>query len=147
MPSNSLGARLRRIAPPKNPFVAAIDFDHTIHNNDDVEEGFKMGRPHDGAREVLRQLQESGARIVIHTCRARPGKDTVDGVTYEGSSAHHVEEWLRHYDIPFDEVTALKPIAGVYLDNNAMRFEGSWDAIATELLAMAYRHQWGRPKK
>lgn len=106
-------------------FVAAIDFDHTIHNPEDRERGFKMGKPFAGAKEALTRLGELGAKIVIHTCRAT-------------DTAEHVAAWLDYFEIPYDEITALKPMADVYVDDRAVPFLGDWADTERELLALFY---------
>lgn len=122
-----------------NQFVISCDFDHTIHNPEDRAPGYRMGRPFPGARETLTRLHDLGAKIVIHTCRARSahGQPDPDHAEYVGEGGH-VEEWLRYFEIPFDEVTALKPIADCYLDDKALPFEGNWANAERELLALFY---------
>jgi hypothetical protein len=38
-------------------------------------------------------------------------------------------DWLDKHGIPYDEIHFGKPHADVYIDDNALRFEG-WDKIA-----------------
>lgn len=118
-------------------FTVATDFDGTIHDQDNREPGRKMGKPFPGAKETLTRLRELGATIVIHTCRARPYKETVDGVDYE-PGVKHVEDWLNFFEIPFDEVTAIKPLAMAYVDDKAIPFQGNWADIERELLSLYY---------
>lgn len=117
-------------------FVVAIDFDHTIHNPEDRDYGYRMGKPFPGAREALEQFRSIGARIVIHTCRARP-TEVIDGKLWEDGT-EHVADWLNYFDIPFDEITSVKPVADAYLDDKAVAFDGDWEQAAMEAMALCY---------
>ena len=90
--------------------VIAIDFDGVIHNPADKEPGYKMGKPYPDTYKYLHTLRMLGHKIVVHTLWAR---------TDAGTAA--VEDWLRYFLIPFDEVTALKPAASIYIDDRAYR--------------------------
>ncbi len=114
--------------------TVAVDFDGTIHNQEDREPGYRMGKPFPGAKWALDVLRTAGVRIVIHTLRARPS-ETVDGVRWD-NSAQHVKDWLDYFDIPYDEVTALKPIADAYVDDKAVPFTGDWVHTLAEVRGM-----------
>jgi uncharacterized protein (DUF1786 family) len=87
----------------------AIDFDDTIYNH---------GQPMSGVAYALQELLDRGYRLVIHTLRAR----TSSGKAY-------VVEWMDRYDLPYHEVTAIKPDAILYIDNRALRFTTWTDAL------------------
>jgi hypothetical protein len=93
----------------------AIDFDGVIHDADHPLPGKRMGKPIMGAVESVTALHDRGFKIVIHTVKARSANGT-----------KAVEDWLAFYEIPYHEVTAVKPDADVYLDNKGMRFDGNW---------------------
>ncbi len=122
-------------------FVAAIDFDGTVHDVTAREPGYKMGKPYPGAKECLDRLRELGAEIVIHTCRGRAALGLPD-LTVEfqqkNGTLDHVRQWLDFFDIPFDEITAVKPIADVYVDDRAIPFDGDWARTERDILAMFY---------
>ena len=91
-----------------------------------------IGPPIDGAREFCEQLQREGWRIIIHTCRGQLAE---------------VEVWLRRNEIPHDGInctahnadgSSSKPIADVYLDDRAVRFEGTFD----DALRQLHRKPW-----
>lgn len=117
-------------------FVAALDFDGVIHNPDDREPGRRMGRPYPGAKEAISRLKELGAKIVIHTCRARP-TEFIDGELWENGT-QHVADWLTFFEIPYDQITSIKPLADVYLDDRAVPFDGDWQHAEREILSMFY---------
>jgi len=66
----------------------------------------------------LRDRKVEGDTIIIHT--ARRLCDQV--LTFE---------WLNKNNVPFDELIMAKPLADVYIDDKAIRFENidqlSWD--------------------
>ena len=139
-------SKQRAVQPPapakrrperKRKVIIAADFDHTIHNPEDRDEGQRMGRPYPGAREALQRFRDMGAEIIIHTCRARPGTEIIDGVEYTDSSKH-VRDWLDYFEIPYDDVTAWKPLASAYIDDKAVSFDGDWERTALEALALCF---------
>jgi hypothetical protein len=100
-----------------------------------------MGRPYPGAKESLEHLRDVGFHIVIHTCRARSPQGVPDPdpalQEYLGG-AQHVADWLDYFEIPYDEITALKPMAVAYIDDKGVAFTGDWKQVEMEVLAMYY---------
>ena len=93
--------------------ILAIDFDGVIHDHKHPVEGKKMGLPMDGAVQGLKKLKVFGHMVIIHSCK---DKQTI-------------EEWMKFYGIPYyDSITNIKPIADVYLDDKAIRFE-NWNDL------------------
>lgn len=99
--------------------ILAVDFDHVIHDPNNREPGYKMGKPIPGAPEALRKLHERGDILIIHTVRAY--------IDHE-----HVEKWLKYFKIPFEKVTATKPLADAYIDDKAIPFS-TWHNVGLEL--------------
>lgn len=120
--------------------LIAVDFDHTLHNPDDREPGYRMGKPYPGAKEALDEFRRLGATIVIHTCRARAphGLPDPDPSLPYTSTVAHVADWLDYFEIPFDQITAMKPLADAYIDDKAVAFEGDWEHTKREALGMLY---------
>ena len=98
-----------------------IDLDGTLaeyHGWDG--EWTEIGEPLPGAWEFCRALRQAGWRIIIHTCRG---------------DLDAVRDWLDANTIAYDGINATdhnaegsseKPIADVYLDDRAVRFEGDF---------------------
>ncbi len=94
----------------------AIDFDGVIHRNltpwrgsasiDDI--------PVFGVRVAIAALR-SACRVVVFSCRAR---------SVEGRTA--ILAWLKQHKILVDDVTDVKPMAEVYLDDRSICFDGNW---------------------
>ena len=83
--------------------VLAIDFDGTIHDINNPVAGHRMGPPMPGALEKLSSFRQKGYKIIIH-------------------------KWMEFYDIPYDEITNIKPVADYYIDDKAIKFT-SWSDI------------------
>ena len=81
----------------------AIDFDGVIRNKE-------TDGPVDGALEGIAKLLEKND-VVIFTAR-----DDLESVRI----------WLEDHHFPKMKVTNRKPVAKAYLDDHAVRFEGSW---------------------
>ena len=110
--------------------IAIIDFDGTL-----CKFAFPdVGPPEPHVREALGTLKDAGYTIKIHSCRT---------ATYWGSVVerwthfHLVEDFLKQHKLPYDKIitdkTMDKPIADVYIDDRAIRYEGNWPEIAERL--------------
>lgn len=100
----------------------AIDFDGVIHA---YSKGWQGGRIYDdplpGVAEAMQRLIDNGWRVVVHTARATTSQSRAD-----------VMEWLDLHDIPYFDVTAVKPLAVAYVDDRAIRFE-NWNQALSEI--------------
>jgi hypothetical protein len=98
--------------------VLAIDFDGAIHDRSQRIDGRRLGAPIAGAQRTLERIRyEIGAKIVIYSVWGdEDGRDAI-------------RDWLCFNDIPYDEVTNVKPNADIYLDDKAVRFT-SWADFA-----------------
>lgn len=88
--------------------VLAVDWDGVIHNRDSAVKPNVFGEPYPDAQQYMKKLQRMGYRLVVHTCVAH---------TPAGYTA--VVEWLKYHRVPYHEVTAVKPVASLYIDDNA----------------------------
>lgn len=92
----------------------AIDFDGTIHDPFNRKPGYKMGQPIQGTAQAIKYLRDNGHEVIIFPTWAdnqQRRKALVD--------------WLTFFQVPFDDITSVKPDVDFYIDNNAVRFE-SW---------------------
>lgn len=89
----------------------AIDWDGTLVDTDQ--------KWLDGARDALRFLVVRH-KVLIHSCRAN----------WDGG-----EQEIRQRLGPLNGQVEIagKPIADVYIDNQAMRFDGNWPAVLAAL--------------
>ena len=75
--------------------------------------------------ETLKKLREDGHYIILHTARNMQ--------TYSGNVGKVISvqspilfEWLKKYDVPYDEVYFGKPSADFYVDDKAIRMN-EWE--------------------
>lgn len=95
--------------------ILAIDFDGVLHDYKNPIEGRRMGPPIKGATDSMDSLKEDGHKLIIHSVGSGNPK--------------HIEEWLDYYDIPYDEVTNIKPNADLYIDDKALHFVNWKDTL------------------
>lgn len=95
----------------------AIDFDGTIHDFAHPVPGRKMGPPMEGAQAALEQLQTDGYNIIVF-CRWATNE----------YNCKVIADWMRYFEMPFVDVTNIKPDAVAYIDDRGIRFTGDWKA-------------------
>jgi hypothetical protein len=93
--------------------IIAVDFDGVLCSLE-PKPGMRMGLPIEGAIEAMRALKAKGHTLIIFTVR--------------GERPKHVVDWCQYYDIPFDDITRIKPNADLFIDDKAATFS-SWDAL------------------
>lgn len=106
----------------------AVDFDGVIHR---YSKGWYDGTIYDipvtGCKDHLKKWTEKGYRIVIFTTRLNP--EMGDDINIEREK---IDQWLKTSGfikgVHYDDVTALKPKAVVYIDDRAIRFI-NWETI------------------
>lgn len=104
------------------PRVLAIDFDRVLHDVDHPIPGRRMGAPMEGAVEAMRQLEQEGWKLVVHTIWPESGHGTI-------------EKWLEYYKVPYHEVTNIKPNAAAYIDDRAIHHT-RWSRTLVEVNAL-----------
>ena len=105
----------------------SIDFDGVIHNFDKgYHDGTCYGDPLPGSLDALRSLSKK-YRIIIFTAKAKPSRPLVNGMTGVELVAH----WLERHGVRdcVAEITAEKPRAFLYIDDNAYRFSNWTDTL------------------
>ena len=111
------------------PETVVIDFDGTL-----CKFAFPdVGPPEPNVKEALTKLKELGYKICIHSVRT---------ATYWGDAdrEHHIQaikNFMEENEVPYDEIltdsTMDKPIAAVYIDDRAIRYEGNWLEIVKNI--------------
>lgn len=90
--------------------IIAVDFDGPLCDQAEIVHQ---------AAESLAYLVDKGFRVVIHTQRAK-----------SPSGASYVAQFLDERDIPYHEITAIKPNAVLFIDDRALRFDSWAQALA-----------------
>jgi capsule biosynthesis phosphatase len=98
-----------------------FDLDGTLCENKKPEQEYKDVLPMLGAVEYLTYLKKQGHYIIIMTAR--------NMVTYNNNvgqiianQAPVVIEWLKKYNIPYDELLFGKPHADFFVDDKGIQF-------------------------
>ena len=105
-----------------------IDLDGVICRLREPGQVYANLEPVPGAVEKMRQLKAAGHYLIISTARHMKTCEGNVGMVVARQGAVTLE-WLARHGIEYDEIHFGKPHAQVYLDDNAVRFEG-WNAIA-----------------
>ena len=130
------GEELERVLEEKMPPIARkvvlIDFDDTI-----APFGYLFGfpEPFPGISKFTRSLKDQGYTIGIFTSRLSPtwmrSADTENNVKrFERNQRNYIDDYCERFDIEYDFATAEKVPCEAYIDDKAVRFEGSWAPIA-----------------
>jgi len=93
--------------------IFCFDLDGVINRTPDdlpPPEKFRVFRPNWGVILAMHRLKEEGHKIIIYTARHPEDKD----ITLE---------FLRDFNVPYDEIIFGKPYADVYVDDRAMGVE------------------------
>lgn len=112
----------------------AVDFDGVIHGySKGWQDGSIYDPPKDGAKESLFHLQNLGYEIVIYSTR---NHDRVINGELQKGQPSEVAKYLTRYDIPFDRIHVEegKPFCMMFIDDNAVRFDGSWVSTMNTVL-------------
>lgn len=124
---------------------AAVDLDGTILEAPDYAAWAPQpnaqppfGAPKPGAQGALAELVRLGWRVSIYT--ARFGDESLSEQVVSGW-ADQIAEYLNAHEIPFSDIwVGRKPRADIFVDDKAIRFEGDWDEILTQLTVIDSRH-------
>ena len=106
-----------------------IDFDGVISSYGGFKGRGVFGSPIENVRYYLQKFRDEGWRLIVHTSRGELGL---------------IEEYLLREKIPFDfinhnpdnekfQLSDVKPVAHVYIDDRAITFDGDWGGIYSKI--------------
>lgn len=104
--------------------IIALDFDGVLHDykRDFVSFEIISSGPVPGAREWCWEVWMGGkADLIVSSGRC---------VSAAGIAA--ILEWLDRWDFPPMPVSPVKPVAHVYIDDRAYRFDGDWSSVKVD---------------
>lgn len=99
-----------------------IDLDHTLCLAKPAE-GYMAAQPNIEVVNMLRKYHDEGFYVIIATSRNMNSFDNNLG-KINARTAPIIFEWLKKYDIPYDEIYFGKPwcgFDGFYVDDRAIR--------------------------
>jgi capsule biosynthesis phosphatase len=105
-----------------------VDLDGTICETRKSGEHYSQVKPKPDAISTLQELKEEGHHIIISTARHMKtcNNNTGEIVAKQGGI---LIEWLKKHNIPYDELWFGKPLADVYIDDKALKYENNWNEI------------------
>ena len=115
------------------PITIAIDFDGVLHK---YSEGYKDGtiydKPIPRTREILQNMLLSGFNVIIYSARCY---DRHINGKFKLNQRKEMRTWLVKHQIPYTCIDETgKPVAHIFIDDRAIRFEGSWDDTMPKLI-------------
>lgn len=121
----------------KNPNRIAIDLDGVLAEYSGWQGMEVVGKPRQGALEFLQWLDELQWEPIIYTIRDR---DVVINWLEEHDLARFFHDENRK-EGPY-RIAGRKPIVTVYLDDRALRFEGSFALVKSKIIS--FKPYWER---
>ena len=104
-----------------------LDIDGVICHLKKNNQNYSDVLPIDGAPEKIRELKSSGHYIILHTARRMKTHNGNLGKVISDIGKVTID-WLKKYDIPYDEIYFGKPWANLYIDDNGFRFS-NWEDL------------------
>jgi len=109
-----------------------FDLDGTICYTRTEDQSYEDVLPLPGAIESLKKLKGEGWYIIIHTARNMKTHNNNLGKVI-AVQAHSTVEWLRKYEVPYDELLFGKPYVDFFIDDRGIPFRGSWEQVLEEI--------------
>lgn len=112
-------------------FKYCFDLDGTICESKSPEQSYADVKPLPDAVETLKKLKAQGHYIIILTARNMATYDNNVGKVI-ANQAPIVIDWLRKYEIPYDELLFGKPNADFFIDDKGVQFI-NWSELNQKL--------------
>jgi capsule biosynthesis phosphatase len=114
-------------------FRISVDLDGTICKNKVLGQSYEHVEPIEGAIETLKLFKERGYYVIINTAR---NMVTLNGNVGKINKYQMpiILDWLRKYDVPYDELVVGKPHVDFFLDDKSIEFKGDWEEMNQRML-------------
>jgi len=99
-----------------------FDLDGTICENKKPGQTYADVEPIPGAVEYMKELRKNGHYIIVLTARNMVTHSNNLGKII-ANQAPIVIDWLKKYDIPYDELLFGKPHADYFIDDKGISFK------------------------
>jgi capsule biosynthesis phosphatase len=113
-------------------FKIAIDLDKTICIQKEPNQSYLDVLPIPNSIETLRDLKNRGYTLIIHTARGM-GTYNNDVESVKTNRLPEIIEWLKKWNVPFDEIIVGKPNVDFFIDDKAIEFKDNWKEINVRL--------------
>ena len=112
-----------------------IDLDGTICHLRRPGQSYSDVLPKPGAKEMIDILHAAGHTIIINTARnmATSGHNIGKAMKNVGQITF---DWLKKYEIHYDEIFFGKPNADITIDDRVIRFNDDWSQMTEEFIMM-----------
>jgi len=103
-----------------------IDIDGTICETRVLNQDYSEVQLIPGALESLKKFKKEGHYIILYTARHMKTCNHNVGrvIALQGKT---LMSWLEKHEVPYDELIFGKPLADVYIDDKAVRFNQDWN--------------------
>lgn len=102
-----------------------FDIDGTICELKNYIGSYEKVQPLPGIIKLMHKLKSEGHVIILYTARHMKTCQGNTGLVV-AKQGRTLLDWLKKYEVPYDELYFGKPYADIYIDDNCLRFEGNW---------------------
>lgn len=108
-----------------------VDLDGTICPIKKDGQSYADLIPLPGAADRLKKWRQAGHYIIIQTARNMATQQSNLGKVVKNIGKITLD-WLQIHGLEYDEIYFGKPNGEVYIDDRAMRFDGSWESFSDD---------------
>lgn len=126
-----------------NSLRICLDLDGTICTDKLPGQSYEDVVPLPGAVETINRWKDEGHYIIIQTARHMKTHAANEGKIV--ANIGYLYDWLKKWNIPYDELYIGKPHADIFIDDKGRRHT-SWDESDYQLDAW-FRHKYLKGRK
>lgn len=103
-----------------------IDIDGTICELKNVIGSYENVRCLPGVKKFISERRARGDYIILYTARHMKTCNSNVGQVIK-KQGYQLLKWLEEEGVEYDEIHFGKPYADIYIDDNAIKFQGNWN--------------------